>query len=163
MRKWACRWLVGFMFMCMCLPVFAWLSNDPFVLIPESENPQDADNMVELLGEIKNKNGNTFWDEYDTYSKDLEWEKNIWGQFRSGIMNRNTIFWLLVQVVKFIANAALIVGSLTVIYAGYLYTMSVYTGDTAGKAKTAIATAIKGIVIVIFSYAILRIVIFAFL
>ena len=78
-------------------------------------------------------------------------------------MNRNTIFWLLVQVVKFIANAALIVGSLTVIYAGYLYTMSVYTGDNAGKAKTAIATAIKGIVIVIFSYAILRIVIFAFL
>ena len=133
------------------------------MLIPESENPQDADNMVELLGEIKNKNGNTFWDEYDTYSKDLEWEKNIWGQFRSGIMNRNTIFWLLVQVVKFIANAALIVGSLTVIYAGYLYTMSVYTGDNAGKAKTAIATAIKGIVIVIFSYAILRIVIFAFL
>ena len=78
-------------------------------------------------------------------------------------MNWNTIFWLLTQVVKFVANAALIVGSMTVIYAGYLYTMSVYTGDNAGKAKTAITTAIKGIVIVIFSYAILRIVIFAFL
>lgn len=149
--------------MCMCLPVFAWLSDDPFVLIPKSDNPQDADNMVKLLGTPNNKNGNTLRDEYDTYAKDLEGEKNIGGQFRSGIMNRNTIFWLLTQIVKFIANAALIVGSMTVIYAGYLYTMSVYTWDNAGKAKTAIKTAIIGIVIVIFSYAILRIVIFAFL
>lgn len=66
-------------------------------------------------------------------------------------------------MVKFIANGALIVGAAMVVYAGYLYVSSVYAGDQSGKANDAIKNAVIGIVIVIFSYAIQRIVTQAFL
>jgi hypothetical protein len=151
--------------MCMCLPVLAANKDDPFVLIPEAENKAQVQKDVDNLGKITDGNGNikekSLRDEYDDAA--TKSEKDVGAQLASGIMNRNTIFWLLTQVVKFVANAALIVWSCTVIYAGYLYAMSIYAWDESGAAKKAITTAIKGIIIVIFSYAILRIVIFAFL
>ena len=50
-----------------------------------------------------------------------------------------------------------------IIYAGYLYVASVFAGDSTGKANSAIKYAFIGITVVIFSYAIVRIVINAFL
>lgn len=70
---------------------------------------------------------------------------------------------MLIQVVRFVANMALVVGSAMVIYAGYLYVMSVYAGDQTSKANEAVKDAAIGIVIVIFSYAIQKIVSQAFL
>ena len=84
----------------------------------------------------------------------------------SGIVTRDTILCLLVRVVKFIANMALIVGSAMIIYAGYLYTISAISGssmDDTSQANDAVKNAIIGIVIVTFSYAIQRIVTQAFL
>jgi hypothetical protein len=61
---------------------------------------------------------------------------------------------------------ALIVWSAMIIYAGYLYTITAMSGvsvDETGKANDAIKNAALGIVIVVFSYAIQRIVTQAFL
>lgn len=66
-------------------------------------------------------------------------------------------------LVKFVANIALVVGSLMVIYAGYLYVTSMYMGDASGKADGAIKWAAIGIAVIIFSYAVMRILISAFL
>ncbi len=56
----------------------------------------------------------------------------------SGIMNRDTIFLLLAQLVRVLSNMALVIGAAMIIYAGYLYISSVYTGDNAAKANGAI-------------------------
>jgi len=79
------------------------------------------------------------------------------------VVTRDTILLMLIQVVKFIANMALVVGAAMIIYAGYIYVMAVYAGDNTSKANEAIKDAALGIVIVIFSYAIQRIVTQAFL
>ncbi len=81
----------------------------------------------------------------------------------SGIMNRDTIFLLLAQLVRVLSNMALVIGAAMIIYAGYLYISSVYTGDNAAKANGAIKWAVIGIVVVIFSYAIIRILVAMFL
>lgn len=78
-------------------------------------------------------------------------------------MNRDTIFLFLAQIVRVLSNMALVIGSAMIIYAGYLYISSVYTGDNAAKANEAIKRAIIGIIVVIFSYAIIRILVSAFL
>ena len=84
----------------------------------------------------------------------------------SGIVTRDTILCLVVRLVKFIANMALIVGSLMIIYAGYLYVTTALSGssaDSTSKANEAVKDAMIGVTIVVFSYAIQRIVTQAFL
>jgi len=78
-------------------------------------------------------------------------------------MNWDTILDYAAYLVKFLANIAIVIGSATVIYAGYLYVMAGYNGDQSAQANSAIKYAVIGIVIVIFSYAIMRILISAFL
>ena len=90
-------------------------------------------------------------------------KEDLGAQLGSGIMNRDTILSILNHVVLFIANAALVVGAAMVIYAGYLYASHVFSGADASTANNAIKYAVMGIVVVIFSYTILRWVIHAFL
>jgi hypothetical protein len=53
----------------------------------------------------------------------------------SGIMNWDTILCLATQVVRFVSNMALVVGALMIIYAGYIYAMSVFNSDAFGVNK----------------------------
>ena len=138
------------------VPVFAADSKDVLVIIPEAE--EDFGKKVEELGK---QEWGDFFDKYDAAAKDLEGD--VGAQIGSGIMNRNTIIALLGNIVKFVANAALIVGAAMVIYAWYLYVASAFSGDHTWKANDAIKYAVMGIVVVIFSYAILRFAIQAFL
>lgn len=56
----------------------------------------------------------------------------------------------------------LLIGGVMVIYAGYQYITTVFGGN-ASAGNTAIKNAVAGILVIIFSYAILRFVISAFL
>jgi hypothetical protein len=84
----------------------------------------------------------------------------------SGVVTRDTLLCLIVRLVKFITNMALVVGSAMIIYAGYLYVVAAISGgsvDDTSKAQEAVKDAMIGVVIVVFSYALQRIVTQAFL
>jgi len=139
----------------------ALAGEDPgsFVLIPEAKDDSWKTDVVDL-GENKKQN---FWQKYNSVADKYSAKKDVGAQIASGIMNRDTIFLLLAQLVKALSNMALVIGAAMIIYAGYLYISSVYTGDNAAKANGAIKWAVIGIVVVIFSYAIIRILVAAFL
>jgi hypothetical protein len=126
-----------------------------FQIIPEAEK---WDRWTESIVKIKNAR----WEVMDTYVAESN-KLKLWEQFASWIMNWDTILDYAAYLVKFLANVAMVIGSWTVIYAGYLYVMAWYNGDQSAQANSAIKYAVIGIVVVIFSYAIMRILISAFL
>lgn len=169
------------MFFCLWLNVFHVNAADaakenPFVLIPKAQNDEFADD-VDNLTDLKTKESKNFRESYNsTAEKYLNAQGNnksstrfwcdLWSMLASGIITRDTILCFLIRVVKFVANMALVVWAAMIIYAWYLYTITAITGsnvDETSHANDAIKNAAIGITIVIFSYAIQRIVTQAFL
>lgn len=173
------RGVYGFVIGMICLGCVwwyttqAWLNTDPFSLIPEAVD-QSYSTKVDKLTDPSTDEGKKFWNAYnaagDAYAnKDIssvEFGCDLWAMLASGIVTWDTVLCLLIRVVKFVANMALVVWSAMIIYAGYLYTITAISGasiDQTSKANDAIKNAAIGIVIVIFSYALQRIVTQAFL
>jgi hypothetical protein len=57
----------------------------------------------------------------------------------------------------------ILIGALMIIYAGYIYASSIFTGKESGWGKTAITNAIIGVLVIAFSYAIMKIITSAFI
>lgn len=132
-------------------------ANDDFQAIPEG----DPGVFGEEVQELWKPSTDSFRDTYNQSADRLSW--NCGDQLASGIMHWDTLLCLLKSVVSFISNMALVVWAAMVIYAWYLYVVSVFAGDQTGKAQDAIKYAALGIVIVIFAYAILNFVVESFL
>jgi len=145
--------------------------NPEFEILPKATDTDKVKKFVEQLGDTKSSEN--FSEIYNARAEDLlnDWwtadRECAWlgNQFASGIFNRDSILCLVVQVVRFVSNMALVVWALMIIYAGYIYAMSVFNSDSfgVGKGHEAIKRAIIGIVVVTFSYAIINFVIEAFL
>jgi len=106
-----------------------------------------------------------FWEEYNKEGDEFnKGERDLGAAMGSGIITWDTILTLLTQIIKFIANTSMVIGAAMFIYAWYLYVTAVYSweGQTS-KANEAIKDAVIGIVLVIFSYAIQKIVVQSFL
>ncbi len=143
-----------------------------FELIPEATDEAWKWEVRELWEVWSNKN---FSQKYNTAADELlnKWDNTnlrsacngLGNAFASGILNRDFIVCLAAQIVRFVSNMAMVVWALMVIYAWYIYAMSVFNSNAFGVGKwhTAIKYAIMGIVIVILSYAILNFFIEAFL
>lgn len=163
-------WLLVF------LPV--GFAQDPeFELLPEATDTDATKTAVDALWNPNNSRN--FWELYNQKARELgTTEEKKWlfkrrvvinecgglgNQFASWIMNRDTILCLASQVVRFVSNMALVVWALMIVYAGYMYATSVFSGENVNKGTEAIKFAIIGIVIIIFSYAILNLLLNAFL
>lgn len=83
-------------------------------------------------------------------------------QVASGVMNRDTIINYAIMVLRFLSQLWLLIWWLMIVYTGWKYIMAVITGDSAPSSEL-IKNAIIGILVIIFSYAILRILYRAFL
>ena len=169
--------ILRILFLCVALlwvtvfssPTMAAKDDVKFELIPEVEKSEYTDDVKDLweikssgnFAEIYNQKAKSFGDE--NKKGGIKECSGLGEQFASGIMNRDTILCLMAQVVSFVSNLALVVWALMIIYAGYLYATSVFNGGNVGKWADAIKRAIIGIVVVIFSYAILNLLINAFL
>lgn len=135
----------------------------PFELIPETKSDDWKWDVTDLQ-EIRPKWD--FWQEYndaaDKYAQEKDW---LGKMLASGIVSWDTILLLLTKVIKFVSNAALVVGSWMFIYAWYMYIIAAISWDEGwtGKANSAIKNAVIWVVIVIFSYAIQKIVVEGFL
>jgi len=163
---------------CLLIPLFALTmftstvfatgaetKDKAFELIPKTESDDWKWHVVELQELPKDKD---FREEYNKKADEYAQKKDKDGlgkMLASGIVTRDTILILLTKFIKFISNAALVFGSAMFIYAWYLYISSAMSGDDSwtSKANSAIKNAIIWVVIVIFSYAIERIVVEGFL
>lgn len=139
------------------LPTFA--DEDPatnFTIIPQSSNQATVTQQVESLGST-DAAGN-FWNKYRAAADN---NADVGDQLASGILNRDTLLNYTVYLVRFMAQFALFVGALMVIYSGYTYAMSSFAGTK--PTTDPIRNALKGILIITFSYALIRILTSAFL
>lgn len=158
----------------LLLPIFFWslasAVETEFELIPNAEDSERTDDVQRL------SDPGQAWDNFaEIYNQQAKWfgdkDKNdkikecsgLGAQLASGIMNRDTILCIAAQVVRFITNMAMVIWAAMIIYAGYMYATAVFNGGNAAKWWEAIKRAIIGIVVVIFSYAILNLLINAFL
>ncbi|MFA7717301.1 MAG: hypothetical protein WC875_01125 [Candidatus Absconditabacterales bacterium] len=140
------------------LPVFAQTNND-FEIIPQATNPGKVETSVENVG----TKGGQVRDTYNKEATTMENDKKLGDQMASGIMTRNTLLNYVVYLVKFLSQIGLVIGAVMVIYAGYLYAMTIFGGGDASKGNKAILNAILGILIIAFSYAIMKLLTSAFI
>jgi hypothetical protein len=82
-------------------------------------------------------------------------------QVASGVMTWNTILDYGVYILRFLSQAWLLVGALMLIYTGYTYILSVINWESPDSKL--VPNSIKWILVIIFSYAIIRILTRAFL
>ena len=136
--------------------------NTPFIVSAADDDLEvDWFNILPELTEKEISNVNekitaiwkTGWNVWKTYN-DAASSMSTSEQIASWIMNRDTIMNYLVFVVKFLSQLGLVVGTWFIMYAGYKYMLSVFSG---GKTPSeTIKNAIIWVIIVIFSYAIMK-------
>lgn len=100
------------------------------------------------------------WEKYEVNAQAME--ADLWWQFATWIMTWNTLINYARYLVNFMSQMALVMWALMIVYAWYLFWMWVYLSDTQ-KWKSAIKNALIWVFIVIFSYAIMKILTWAFL
>ncbi len=138
-------------------PLYAIDANNDFVIIPEAGDTAKVEQAVTDVG----AKWGSVWDAYTTKATDMKWE--VGNQLASGIMTRETLLDYVVYIVRFLSQIGLVIGALMIIYAGYLYATSVFSGGNVAKGNTAIKNAIIGVIVVAFSYAIMKLLTSAFL
>ena len=98
------------------------------------------------------------WKVMDKYKKAAaELDGAAWEQLGSWIMSRNTIYNYLIFFVQYLSQLGLIAWVLFIIYAWYKYMTSVFTWKSAPT--DVLSNAIIWVLIVIFSYAITKLLI----
>lgn len=135
---------------------FAQTNND-YEIIPEATDPSAVIQAVSGVG----AKGGSVWDVYNKEATAMSGK--VGDQLASGIMTWDTLLDYIVYLVRFLSQIGIVIGVVMIIYAGYLYATSVFSSGNMGKGKTAIINAIIGVLIVTFSYAIMKLLTSAFL
>lgn len=121
-----------------------------FSILPELE-----DKEITTANEKINEIWQTWWEVRKKYNKIASGELTTSQQIATWIMNWDTIMNYLVFIVKFLSQLWLLVGFFFIMYAWYTYMLSVFQWN---KTKSSTVTnAIIWVIIVIFSYAIMKI------
>ena len=148
MKKYLWKMLIIAWSVLMTVPNFLHAQQE-WHIIPELKDRTKAEQAVKDVWAVAGKVRET----YSGKAAELTLEE----QLATGIMDRNTILKYVAYVVSFASQLGLFIGAAMIIYAGYLYAVSVFTwGDGIGKGKTAIKNAIIGVLVIVFSYAIMR-------
>ncbi len=138
-------------FICF-LPFFSLTSifadNNDWTIIPKGSGNK--------AGTISKKIWNKAWQVWKTYKKESK-NISVWNAFASGVFSWDTIFKFLKHIAKVLSEIWLVIWAAMIIYAGYKYASGVFTWDASKWWKDAIKWAIYGILIIIFSYAIMKI------
>ena len=129
----------------MSLPIHAQ-SND-FAIIPAASSGGQVVGSVDAIG----KSGGNVRKVYNEQAKKL----SLGDQMASGIMTRTTLLDYVVYVVRFLSQIGLLIGGIMIIYAGYMYATEIF-GGKAAAGKSAITNAIIGVLVIAFSYAIMK-------
>lgn len=131
------------------MPIFAISASNDFEIVPKADDTSKVEQAVEVVG-------SQGWHVRDTYNQQASsMNGEVGNQLASGIMTRDTLLDYVVYLVRFLSQIGLVIGGLMIIYAGYMYATQIFgSKDSAGK--DAIKNAIIGILIIAFSYAIMK-------
>ena len=142
----------------LILPIlsFAQTPTNNFEIIPQSTDQTTVDKAVEAVS----KSPGNVWNTYNTKAAEL---KNVGDQLASGIMTWDTLLNYVVYLVRFLSQIGIFIGVMMIIYAGYLYATSIFNPGNMSKGKSAITNAIIGVLVIAFSYAIMKLLTSAFL
>lgn len=144
-------WL--FMLLLVWIFSFSFYTNaqsiDWIQIIPELE-----DDELTKVQQAVDRIWQNWWSVMDTYKIEAG-QLTTEQQFASWIMNRDTIINYLVYVIKFLSQLWIVVGVVFIMYAWYKYMTSVFAWWKTPS--TTIKNAIIWVIIVIFSYAIMKI------
>lgn len=134
----------------LAIPTFAISTPSNFEIVPQADSGGAVENAVNAVG----AQGGHVRDTYNTQADNMK--DSVGNQLASGIMTRNTLLDYTVYLVRFLSQVGLLIGGLMIIYAGYLYATTIFGWGDASKGKKAITNAIVGILIIAFSYAIMK-------
>lgn len=135
---------------------FASLANtrNDLHIIPESQSSnQELDQKVK---EIAKKPGQVI-ENYNQQAEDLSKKWDLGSAFATWIFNRDLILLYIAYLVQFLSQLGMLIWWVMVVYAGYLYAGTIFNFGDVPWAKKAITQAIQGILVITFSYAILKI------
>ncbi len=143
---------------CLSIPVRTTAQNpsNDYEIIPKASSGGKVEAAVKAVGE---EGGSV----RDTYSEKAEELNTVGDQMASGIMTWDTLLDYIVYLVRFLSQIGIVIGVVMIIYAGYLYASSVFSPGNMTKGKTALTNAIIGVLVVAFSYAIMKLLTSAFL
>lgn len=148
------KYVFWFLALFLSLPVFA----QNLEIIPDT-NDQTIWEAVERVG---NEWGSV-WDNYNKEAEKLQEEWDLGAQMASGIFTWDTLLDYLAYLIKFLSEVGIFVGACFIIYAWYLYSSHIFTGKDPSSGNKAIKNAILGVVVITFSYAIMKAITAAFL
>lgn len=132
--------------------LYGWVFAADYEIIPEG---WDVTSQVDSVWEKA-------WKVWETYNSKAS-SMSVWDQMASWIMTWNTILEFIVHLVRFLSQLALVIWAIMIIYAWYLYGLSVFNWWNVSKGSKAIQNAILWILIVIFSFSIMKIITSMFL
>ncbi len=115
--------------------------------------PKIKDESVKNIQEATEAIWKTWWSVMETYkakAKTLTKEEQI----NSWIMTRDTIIDYLIFVIKFLSQIWLVIWAGFIMYAGYKYMVNVFTWNSIDKSM--VPNAIIWVIIIVFSYAIMK-------
>ena len=128
---------------------FWFAEDDDWTLIPSKWTWDKG--VEQMVKEVWSKP----WKVWDNYNKQAE-KIDVGTAFATGIFSWDTIFEYFKYIAQLLSKIGLVVWAGMIIYAGYKYVIGVFTQDTSKSGKDTVKWAIYGLLIVIFSYAIMR-------
>ena len=144
---------------CISLPCLAANENTPnnLHIIPEAQG-MSGDRIKEGADKVNYVGDSKKWwsvnDRYNEKAEEINGQWDLWMAFQTWIMSWDTILLYVVYFMRFLNQIWLLIWSIMILFAWYLYASSVFKPWNTSKGKTAIETAIKWILVIVFSYAI---------
>ena len=126
-------------------------------IIPKAENT-DPWKLVDCVAGVGVEPKCQVWTVWSRYNKELsagKGELDLWTQFATWVFSWNSIKLYAAYIIRFLLQIGLLIGAVMIIVAGYKYATAVYKWSDPGKKD--IFNAILGVLVIIFSYAIIRI------
>lgn len=137
----------------LLIPSFSNAAGDDLEVDWFNITPKLKEEQVKKINEQIQKIWSQGWKVRDNYNKAASWLTTS-EQVASWIMNRNTLLNYLTFVVEFLSQLWLLVWAGFIMYAWYKYMLSIFNwGKTP---SSTLKNAIIWVIIVIFSYAIMR-------
>ena len=123
-----------------------------------------ATNMTQVKQDVTavSSKGGSVRDNYNSFLTGSN-RRSLSDQLASGIMDWSTILDYFARFVNYLSQLGIFVWACFIVYAGYIYATAVFGDGKVENWKKAISNAILWVIVITFSYAIMKAVMAAFL
>lgn len=128
--------------------------NDLYIIPETREKTEEIREIITDIWQIT-ASGSVI-DRYNAKAEEIDKKGDLGTAFSTGVFTRTTILNYLSYLMKFLSQLGLLIWGIMVVWAGYQYATVIFGTGSTNEAKAAISYAIKGILVIIFSYAIFR-------